>query len=157
VVQLTFQAKIWSPTEGKGWTFATMPKTASAQLPVRGRVPVMGTINGFEFRSSAFPDGEGSHKIQINTGMREGAKTAVGAIAEFSITPSSDTVKVAIPTDLSGALKKSSKAGAQWEAITLKARSEWVSWVTSAKKEETRVARVAKTIERLSKGEKRPS
>ena len=71
---ITFRAKLWAPMEGKGWSFVTMPKPASAQLPARGRVAVTGTINGFEFRSSAFPDGDGSHNIQVNGTMREGAR-----------------------------------------------------------------------------------
>jgi len=89
--------------------------------------------------------------------MREGAKVSVGDTAQFSISPSTDAVKVMIPAELSAALKKSAKAGAQWDAITPKARAEWVSWIASAKKEETRAARTGKTIERLTKGEKRPS
>jgi Bacteriocin-protection, YdeI or OmpD-Associated/Domain of unknown function (DUF1905) len=154
---ITFRAKLWAPMEGKGWSFVTMPKPASARLPARGRVAVTGTINGFKFRSSAFPDGDGSHNIQVNGTMREGAKVSVGGTAEFSISPSTDTVKVTVPADLSAALKRSAKADALWDAITPKARAEWVSWITSAKKEETRAARTGKTIERLSKGEKRPS
>ena len=114
-------------------------------------------LTGFEFRSSAFPDGDGSHNIQVNAVMREGAKVSVGDTAQFSLSPSTDAVKVTVPADLSAALKKSAKAGAQWDAITPKARAEWVSWIASAKKEETRAARTGKTIERLTKGEKRPS
>jgi len=154
---ITFRAKLWAPMEGKGWSFVTMPKSASAQLPARGRVAVEGMVNGFEFRSSAFPDGDGSHNIQVNAVMREGAKVSVGDTAQFSLSPSTDAVKVTVPADLSAALKKSAKAGAQWDAITPKARAEWVSWIASAKKEETRAARTGKTIERLTKGEKRPS
>jgi len=154
---ITFRAKLWAPMEGKGWSFVTMPKSASAQLPARGRVAVEGMVNGFEFRSSAFPDGDGSHNSQVNAVMREGAKVSVGDTAQFSLSPSTDAVKVTVPADLSAALKKSAKAGAQWDAITPKARAEWVSWIASAKKEETRAARTGKTIERLTKGEKRPS
>ena len=142
--------------EGKGWSFVTMPKSASAQLPARGRVPVEGTINSFEFRSSAFPDGDGSHNIQVNGAMRDGAKVSVGDTSVFSISLSADAVKVTVPADPSAALKKSAKAGALWDAITPKARAEWVTWIAWAKKEETRNARTGKTIERLNKGEKRP-
>ncbi len=153
---ITFRARLWAPMEGKGWSFVTLPKSASTQLPGRGRVAVKGTINGFEFRSSAFPDGDGSHNIQVNSGMREGAKVSVGDTADFSIAASTDAVQVSVPADLSAALKKSAKASAQWDAITPKARAEWVDWITSAKKDETRTARTSKTVERLSKGEKRP-
>lgn len=153
---ITFRAKLWAAMAGKGWTFVTLPKSASAKLPARGRVGVEGAINGFPFRTSAFPDGEGSHNIQVNAGMRQGAKVEVGETADFSISPASDDVKVTLPPDLSAALNKSAKAKATWATITPKARAEWVLWVTSAKKEDTRSARTSKTVERLAKGEKRP-
>ena len=143
--------------ESKGWTFITMPKSASKKLPKRGRIAVQGTINGFAFKTSAFPDGDGSHQFMVNGTMRAGAKAAVGDTATFIIEPASDTVEFEITEDLSAALKKSAKASAQWEKITPKAKAEWTNWITSSKKEETRTTRVAKTIERLAKGDKRPS
>ena len=154
---IQFKAKLWTPMEGKGWTFITMPRVASEKLPKRGRIAIEGTINGFAFRTSAFPDGEGSHQFMINGIMRAGAKAAVGDTASFVIQPCSDTVDFEIPDDLTAALKKSAKASAQWEKITPKAKAEWVTWITQSKKEETRTARVGKTIERLIKGDKRPS
>lgn len=155
---IQFKAKLWTPMEGKGWTFVTMPKTASEKLPKRGRVAIQGTVNGFAFQTSAFPDGEGSHQFMVNGTMRAGAKAAVGDTATFVIEPASDAgVEIEIPDDLGAALEKSAKAAAQWGKITPKAKVEWAVWITSSKKEETRTARVAKTIERLAKGDKRPS
>jgi hypothetical protein len=156
-VAIQFEAKLWSPMEGKGWTFITLPRSASAQLPTRGRVAVEGTINGFSFRTSAFPDGDGSHNIMINGTMRKGAEANAGDTARFTLQAANDAVAVAPPRELLAALKKTAKASAQWKAITPKAQAEWVNWITSAKRDETRAARVAKTIERLEKGDKRPS
>jgi hypothetical protein len=157
VAKIEFKAKVWASLEGKGWTFVTLPKTASAKLPARGRVAIAGTIDGFAFRSSAFPDGEGSHIIQVNNDMKKGAGIAAGDTAAFVIEPSTDEVKVEVPADLKKALAKSAKAAAQFADITPKARAEWVTWVTSAKREETRAGRVAKTVQRLAKGDRRPS
>jgi hypothetical protein len=154
---IQFQAKLWAAMEGKGWTFITMPKAASEKLPKRGRIAIEGTINGFAFKTSAFPDGGGSHQFMVNGTMRAGAKAAVGDTATFIIDAASDTLEVEIPDDLSAALKKSATAFAQWEKITPKAKAEWATWITSSKKKETRTARVGKTIERLAKGDKRPS
>ncbi|HLH35942.1 MAG TPA: YdeI/OmpD-associated family protein [Alloacidobacterium sp.] len=154
---IQFKARLWTPMEGKGWTFVTMPKEASEKLPKRGRTAVEGTINGFPFKTSAFPDGEGSHQFMVNGTMRAGAKTAVGDTATFIIQPVSDAVEFEIPDYLAAALKKAAKASAQWEKITPKAKAEWAAWITSAKKAETQTARVTKTIERLTKGDKRPS
>lgn len=154
---IEFKAKVWAAMEGKGWTFATLPKAASAKLGAKGRVPIAGTINGFPFRSSAFPDGEGSHIIQVNNDMKKGAGVAAGDTAAFAIERATDEVAVEVPSALAQALERHPGAKAQWDAITSKAREEWVRWVTGAKKEETRAARVEKTCERLAEGVKRPS
>lgn len=154
---IQFKAKLWAGMEGKNWTFVTMPKSASEKLPRRGRVPIEGTINGFAFKTSAFPDGEGSHQFMVNGTMRVGAKAAIGNIAAFSIQPASDTVEFTVPDTLAAALKKSAIASEQWQKLTPKCKAEWANWITSAKKDETRATRTAKTIERLSKGDKRPS
>lgn len=154
---IEFKAKVWAPMEGKGWTFATLPKAASAKLGKKGRVPIRGTINGHPFRSSAFPDGEGAHLVQVNNDMKQGAGVAAGDVARFSIEPATDDVKVAVPRDLAAALKGSAQARKQWDAITPKAREAWVRWVESAKKAETRAGRVEKTLARLEKGDRRPS
>lgn len=156
-MSIQFKAKLWAAMEGKNWTFITMPKNASEKLPKRGRVSIEGTINGFAFKTSAFPDGEGSHQFMVNGVMRAGAKAAIGDTAAFVIQPVSDVVEFEVPDDLGTALKKSKPAIAQWEKITPKAKAEWATWITSAKKEETRTTRVSKTIERLTKGDKRPS
>lgn len=62
-----------------------------------------------------------------------------------------------MPKDLAAALKGSGQARAQWDAITPKAREAWAQWVESAKKAETRAARVERTVARLEKGDRRPS
>ena len=118
---------------------------------------MQGAINGHPFRGSAFPDGEGSHQIAVNNDMKKGAGVAAGDTATFSLEPATDDVAVEVPADLKKALAGHPGAKAQWDAITPKARDEWVKWVTGAKKAETRAARVEKTLERLAGGAKRPS
>lgn len=157
MASIQFKAKLWASLEGKGWTFVTLPKTASAKLGARGRVPIRGTINGFEFRSSAFPDGKGSHTIMVNAAMRAGGEVEPGEIATFVLEPGSDQVTFEIPADLARALKRSATARKHFEAITPKARAEWVAWITSAKQDQTRARRLQQTFERLSAGKKRPS
>jgi len=110
---IQFKAKLWAGMEGKNWTFVTMPQNASEKLPKRARIAIKGTINGFAFKTSAFPDGEGSHQFMVNGTMRAGAKAAIGDTATFIIQPASDTVEFEIPSDLSAALKKATKASAQ--------------------------------------------
>ena len=61
-----------------------------------------------------------------------------------------------LPGDLEGALKANSKALATWQDITPLARNEWICWIESAKKPETRLKRVNWGTESLEEGKRRP-
>ena len=62
----------------------------------------------------------------------------------------------ALPADFRKALADSPKALAVWNDITPLARSEWICWVTSGKKAETRDIRIEKGISKLEGGMRRP-
>lgn len=61
-----------------------------------------------------------------------------------------------LPNDLEKALLSSTKALAAWGNITPLARNEWICWVISVKKEETRKEHVERVIEELVEGKRRP-
>ncbi|OJI07861.1 hypothetical protein BK004_00230 [bacterium CG10_46_32] len=61
-----------------------------------------------------------------------------------------------VPTDLRKALISTPQARATWEDITPLARNEWICWVTSGKKEETRSIRIQKALSKLTDGMRRP-
>ncbi len=61
-----------------------------------------------------------------------------------------------LPADLRGALLASKKAFVAWEAVTPLARNEWICWVESVKKQETRKQHVARVVEELVGGKRRP-
>lgn len=61
-----------------------------------------------------------------------------------------------IPTDFKKALVSNSKAILVWEDITKLARNEWICWIVSPKKQETRDAHIKRAIEDLKKGKRRP-
>jgi uncharacterized protein YdeI (YjbR/CyaY-like superfamily) len=62
----------------------------------------------------------------------------------------------AIPKDLQVALAAHPKLLLLWEEITPLARNEWICWVTSGKKAETRDIRIGKAISKLKSGMRRP-
>lgn len=53
-------------------------------------------------------------------------------------------------------LAASPQAQAVWQDITSLARNEWVCWVTSAKKAETRARRIEVADSKLKSGMRRP-
>ncbi len=62
----------------------------------------------------------------------------------------------AMPADLRDAIASDKAARAVWEDITPLARNEWICWVTSGKKTETRVIRINKALSKLRSGMRRP-
>ena len=61
-----------------------------------------------------------------------------------------------LPDDLKDAIARDPAALATWQDITPLARNEWICWVTSAKKQETRDKRIDWGRENLSEGKRRP-
>ncbi len=61
-----------------------------------------------------------------------------------------------VPKDVRAMLLASSHAHAAWEDITPLARNEWICWITSPKKKETRDEHVARARVQLAEGKRRP-
>lgn len=61
-----------------------------------------------------------------------------------------------LPTDLRQAIASNKAVQALWDDITPLARNEWICWVISGKKAETRNIRIAKAISKLKGGMRRP-
>lgn len=63
---------------------------------------------------------------------------------------------VHLPDDLASALKKNKKANDFFQTLSFTNKKEYVEWIVTAKKEETRSERIKGTIERLEKEWKNP-
>jgi uncharacterized protein YdeI (YjbR/CyaY-like superfamily) len=61
-----------------------------------------------------------------------------------------------IPADLRKALNSIPKVKDTWKDLTPLARNEWICWVTSVKKPETRREHVKRVCEDLLNGKRRP-
>ena len=61
-----------------------------------------------------------------------------------------------LPTDFEDALRRDPVALATWDDITALARNEWICWIESAKKPETRRKRIDWGRSNLSEGQRRP-
>ncbi len=61
-----------------------------------------------------------------------------------------------LPSDFKKELVKIPSVLALWQDITPLARNEWICWVTSGKKAETRNIRIKKGISKLKSGMRRP-
>ncbi|MDQ3089802.1 MAG: YdeI/OmpD-associated family protein [bacterium] len=61
-----------------------------------------------------------------------------------------------VPPDLEHAIISLPKARVAWEDITPLARNEWICWIISVKKAETRKNHIKRAAEDLIKGKRRP-
>jgi uncharacterized protein YdeI (YjbR/CyaY-like superfamily) len=61
-----------------------------------------------------------------------------------------------VPDDLYDALKADISALERWEDLTPLARNEWICWVITTKKPETRANHIERTITELLEGIRRP-
>ena len=156
--QIHFRAKLLQPavtTKAASWTFFTLPKDASAQLPSRGRTTVEGNLNGFPFRATLEPDGQKGHWLKVNRKLREAAGAEVGDVVTLEMAPLAEEPEPTVPADLRRALAADPKARALWGDITPIARKDWIHWIVSAKRAETRARRVDHACAMLAAGKRR--
>ena len=61
-----------------------------------------------------------------------------------------------LPADFRAALAASAKAHAAWESLTPLARNEWICWVVTVKRQETRAEHIKRAVAELREGKRRP-
>lgn len=152
---IRFKAKLCRPAEGGHWTFLRLPQDASDQLPTRSQVSVEGLMNGFAFTATLEPDSEGGHWLKVNPALSQAANTQPGSIVELEITPAKVEPEPEVPGDLREALSAAPGALAVWNDTTPIARRDWITWMNQGKRAETRLIRLEKMIDMLSKGKRR--
>ena len=137
------------------WSFLVLPANASAKLPTRSMVTVEGTLNGHPFQATLEPDGQRSHWLKVSRALRVAAGAEVSDTAALEITPMAEEPEPTLPADLRNALAANPAAKATWSDITPVARRDWIHWITSCKKAETRDSRIATACNMLASGKRR--
>ncbi len=156
--KIRFTAKLLRPVQAAkaaSWHFLTLPKDASAKLPSRGMAAVEGSMNGFRFQAVLQPDGQKGHWLRVDRKLREAAGADAGDIVSLEIAPAAEEPEPKVPTDLRKALATAPKARALWSKITPGARRDWILWITSAKRPETRARRMENACAMLAAGKRR--
>jgi len=70
--------------------------------------------------------------------------------------PAGEESEAKVPTDLRKALAAAPKSKAQWSDLTSIARRDFISWIDSAKQQETRKRRIERVCSMLAAGKRRP-
>ncbi|WP_058836685.1 YdeI/OmpD-associated family protein [Luteimonas abyssi] len=154
---IRFTARLLRPAQPKGaaWTFLVLPDGASGLLPSRSQVTVDATLDGHAFQATLEPDGRGGHWLKVGKALREAAGAEVGATVSLTMAPVAKEPEPRLPPDLRKALGADAEAQARWTGLTTVARRDWIQWIVSAKKPETRERRIAGTPDMLRSGKRR--
>ncbi len=127
-----------------GWTIVRVPASVSKAWG-RGAVKVRGQINGFEFRTSLFPDGKGGHSLLVNKQMQRGGGAVAGARAHFRLEPDTAERVVKVPAELAKALAQSKRLEKFYQALNYSMR-KWIADQVAAGKSAATRARKAEQI-----------
>lgn len=150
----TFQAKLVGRGPGGAWTFLPVPFNVEKVFGSKARVAVKGTMNGFPFRNSLMPEGNGTHSMMVNKALQSGATAKAGDTVKVVMEPDTAPRTVAVPPDLKRALAGNKRALAFFGGLAYSHKKAYVDWISGAKQKETRVRRIRKAIPMLAQGKK---
>lgn len=133
-----------------GWTFARIPEILQDKKSHFGWVKVRGTIDGYEIRKyHLMPMGNGTLFLPVKAEIRKKIKKDVGDLVHITLYPDNEPLEV--PEEMLLCLEDEPKALEFFNSLSESEQKFYIGWVYSAKREETKVDRLAKTITRLSK------
>ena len=69
------------------WVIVRLPFSVERAWGTRGMFRVVVEVNGFEYRTSLLPSGDGRHYLLVNKTAQKGARIIPGSVAKFSLTP----------------------------------------------------------------------
>jgi hypothetical protein len=141
--------------EGSEVCGINIPFDVEQTFGTRGRVPVRGTLNGAPFRGSLFPMG-GCHFMVVNRHLREAAGVSGGETVPVTMQRDDEPRAIEPPADFARALKSNQEARTTWDKLSYTHRREHVEHIEEAKKPETRLRRLEKSIALLAAGRKEP-
>ncbi len=117
------------------------------------RVKVRATFDGVEYRGSVVKMG-GCYMLGITQEMRKKIGKDFGDTVSVTIEKDEEERIIEIPEDFGLLLSADQKAKATYDQLSYTAKKEYITWITEAKREETRQDRIKKALEKLSEGKK---
>jgi hypothetical protein len=151
LVNKSYKLEKW-PGKG-GWTFARVPEVIQDKHAPFGWVKVKGSIDGYEIKKSRLmPMGNGNLFLPIKAEIRKKIKKQQGDMVHVILYPDNEPLE--IPDEMLLCLKDEPSALKFFKSLSESEQKFYIDWIYSARKEETKINRLAKCINRLQKGQK---
>ena len=138
-----FKAKIEAGDGGGAYVF--FPYDTEKEFATKGRVPIKATFDGVPYTGSLLKYGHPQHMLGLLKSIREQIGKGPGDTIEVTIQKDEEARVVEIPPAFEKLLKKEGLLPA-FEKLSYTHRKEYCRWLTEAKREETRLARLEKAI-----------
>jgi hypothetical protein len=139
---------------GKTATGLQVPDEVMDALGAGKRPAVKITVAGHTYRTTVAARG-GMFMVPLSAENRTAANVRAGDEVDVTIELDTEPRVVTVPDDLTDALKEDSQASQNFEQMAFTHRNEYVRWVESAKRDETRQRRVAEAVTALHDGKTR--
>lgn len=150
--QQRFEAEI---QEGRGGgAYVVVPFSVPDVFGTRKLLWVKGTIDGQPFKSSIAPMGGGSHLLGLHKATRAAVGKSIGDTVKLVIEPDTDERTVSVPDDFRKALAANKEVLQTFDEFAYSHRKEYVEWIESAKRSETRERRIRDAVSRISRSVK---
>jgi len=134
-----------------GWTFARIPEIKQDKSNPFGWVKVKGFIDDYEIRQyKLMPMGDGLLFLPIKAAIRKIIRKEAGDEITVTLYPDNDSLH--IPDEFMDCLKDEPSAYQKFIQFTEGQQKEYIDWIYAAKKESTRIERMATAIANISKG-----
>jgi hypothetical protein len=142
--------------EGRGGgAFVVFPFDVEKKFGTRGRVPVQATFNGIAYSGSLAKYGLPSHILGVTKAIRTALGKEPGSFVDVVVWKDEAERVVDVPPELNAVLNREHLTDV-FARLSYTNRKEFVRWITEAKKEETRTARLQKAASLLKQGKKSP-
>lgn len=145
----SFSAPLVRMKSRLNWIIIHIPFDVARAWGSRGQLRVKGEINGFAFRTSLFPTGQGGHILLVNKKMQKGARAVAGTVAHFQIEPDTEKRVVTVPAEFDRVLGEERPLRRWFEQLNHSTRNDIAKWVSEPKRPEARVRRAEQIAERL--------
>ena len=148
----TFDARLVRPPGVGTWTYLNVPFNVADEFGTRGQLKVKGTVNGVPYRGSLLPHGDGGHYLVVKAEIRDQANVSAGDRVRVVLEEDTAPRTVTLPKDFKQALVRSPKAKATFAGFSYSHQKEFVDWIGSAKKADTRARRIESAVAQILAG-----
>ncbi len=134
-----------------GWTYTVIPEIAPDKRERFGWVKVKGFIDNYEIKAyRLMPMSNGKLFLPVKAEIRKKIKKQEGDWVKVILFKDEDPLH--IPDDFLQCLRDEPVAYKTFNSFNESSKKYYVDWIYASKKEETRIERMAKAIDRLAKG-----